>query len=547
MKKKTIAFAAAVCSLALSLGACGSSSNGSSASAGNGKMIITGNVSEPQNPLIPGNTNESGGGRVLRLIFSQLVAFDAKGNAMNDQAESIKPDAAGTQYTIKIKPGLKFSDGTPIKAESFTKAWSYVADVKNAQKCASFFSSIKGYDDVQKKDGLKGDEQLSGLKVVNDTTFTVDLQKPDATFPIKVGYSAFAPLPDSFYKDPKGFGQKPVGNGPYKLVKWDHNNAIETVKNPNYSGPEKVKNDGVTLKVYTKDDAAYADVQAGNLDSLDIVPAADTKTFEKDSSIQAYNKPGSVIQEFTIPANIKHFESGTEEGTLRRQAISMAIDRKAIVNKVLSGVGAVPHDFTSPLTPGYDANLKGSSNLEYNPTKAKELWAKADAISKDNDKLTMSYNSDGGAKPVFDAMVNSINNALGVDVASANPVPTFQQFRDSISNRKMTGAFRSGWMPDYPSAENYLYQCFSSAAADGNGSNDGDYKNPEFDKLMDEAYAAKSADQANKFYSQSQEILLNDLPAIPIYYKNNDGVAAKGVKGFAIDWQSYPTYSQMTK
>ena len=71
------------------------------------------------------------------------------------------------QYTIKIKSGWKFTDGTPVTAESFTKAWSYVANAKNAQKCSSFFSAIAGYDDLQ-KDGLKGDEQLSGLKVVDD-------------------------------------------------------------------------------------------------------------------------------------------------------------------------------------------------------------------------------------------------------------------------------------------------------------------------------------------------------------------------------------------
>ena len=82
----------------------------------------------------------------------------------------------------------------------------------------------------------------------------------------------------------------------------------------------------------------------------------------------------------------------------------------------------------------------------------------------------------------------------------------------------MTGAFRTGWQPDYPSPENYLYQLYSSDAADGNGSNDGDYKNSEFDDLCSKAAAAQTTDEANKLYQQAQEILLNDLPAIPLYY-----------------------------
>ncbi|MDK7859556.1 hypothetical protein QP671_29000, partial [Klebsiella pneumoniae] len=77
---------------------------------------------------------------------------------------------------------------------SFTKAWSFVANAKNAQKCSSFFQTIKGYEDLQKNDA-KGDEQLSGLKVVDKYTFTVDLNQPDSVFAIKVGYLAFAPLP----------------------------------------------------------------------------------------------------------------------------------------------------------------------------------------------------------------------------------------------------------------------------------------------------------------------------------------------------------------
>ena len=237
MKKKALAFAAMACSVAMLLSACGGSN--SNAASGNtaGSNIITAYNSEPQNPLIPGNTNETGGGKPVGLLFSQLVSFDKDGKASNEVAESITPNADATQYTIKLKSGWKFTDGTPVTAESFTKAWSYVANAKNAQKCSSFFSAIAGYDDLQ-KDGLKGDEQLSGLKVVDDTTFTVDLNQSDSVFPIKVGYPAFAPLPESFYKDPKAFGEAPVGNGPYKFSKWDHNKEIALVKNPDYKGNE---------------------------------------------------------------------------------------------------------------------------------------------------------------------------------------------------------------------------------------------------------------------------------------------------------------------
>ena len=546
MKKKALAFAAAACAFGMLLSGCGSS-NGDS-TADKGSNVITAYNSEPQNPLIPGDCNETGGGKPLDLLFARLISFDAKGNASNEVAESIKSNDDATQYTIKLKDGWKFTDGTPVTAESFTKAWSYTANAKNAQLGSSFFSTIKGYDKLQ--DGkLKGDEQLEGLKVVNDHEFTVDLNRSDSVFAVKVGYTAFAPLPESFFKDPKAFGEKPVGNGPYKFQSWDHDNQIVLVKNPDYKGNRVAKNDGVTFKVYTKDEAAYADIQSGSLDVMESVPASATKTFQKDSTVQAYNKAGSVIQQFTIPAKLKHFEADTEEGTLRRQAVSMAINRENICKKVLNGTGTPAADFTSPLTPGYSDSLKGSGNLKYNEKKAKELWAKANAISPwtSDDKLTFAYNADGGHEVIYTAVVNSINNVLGAGVAATNPYPTFNDFRTAVSDRKVNGAFRSGWQPDYPSAENYLVQNFASAAADGNGSNDGDYKNPEFDALCDKAAASKSVADANKLYQQAQEVLLNDLPAVPLYYANAYGVASTGVSGFEMNWQNLPVYENMTK
>lgn len=544
MKNKALTVAAVVCAAAMMLSGCGSSSSSSDSN------IITAYNSEPQKNLIPSNINETGGGKPADLLFARLVSFDAKGNPSNEIADSITPNGDATQYTIKLKD-WKFANGQTVKAENFTKAWSYAANAKNAMICSSFFNTIAGYDDLQKTSGLKGTEQLSGLKVVDDKTFTVTLSQPDSVFPLKVGYTAFAPLPDSFFKSAqaaKDFGQNPKDGctGPYVFDHWDHNKEIGMLKNASYTGNRKVQNDGVTFKVYTSDVAAYSDIQAGNLDVMESVPAAFTKTFKTDKKVQAYSEAGSVIQTFTIPSSLDHFKND-EEGQLRRQAISMAINRDQLIDKVLNGNATAATEFTSPKTPGYSDSLKGADNLKFNASKAKELWAKADAISKYDGQLTFSYNADGGAKPLYDAIVNQLKNNLGIDAAT-NPIPTFQEFRDAVTNRQMKGAFRTGWQPDYPFAENYLWQLYSTAAADGNGSNDGDYKNPAFDDLCKQAAAASSTDDANKLYQQAEEILLNDLPAIPLYYSNASGVASLNVKsGYAFDWQNLPTYTEMSK
>lgn len=538
---KTLTVMVACGALVLPLAACGSSSAG-----GSDDNIVRVYGCEPQNPLIPTDTNEVCGGNPETLLFSELIGFDAKGNPKNEVADSIEANGDNTEYTIKLKKGWKFTDGTEVKAENFTRAWSYGANAKNAQLGASFFAPIQGFEDLQ-KDGLKGDEQLSGLTVVDDYTFTVKLNAPSSVFKTMLGYSGYAPLPDSFFDDPKAFGENPVGNGAYKFDSWDHNQSIKLSKNPDYKGSFPAKNDGVWFMVYTDPQPAYADVEAGNLDSMDTVPTSALSTFESDDQVQAVNEPGNVSQSFTFAANQKHF-SLDDEGRLRRAAVSMAIDREQIIDKVSNGTNTPAVDFTAPLIPGYSESVPGNEVLQYNPDKAKELWEQANQIAPwgDDESFDIAYNADGGGKDIYDAICNSIHNTLGIK-SQATPYPTFSEMRDDITDRKITTAFRSGWQPDYPSAYSYLYSLYDSESADGKGSNDGDYKSPEFDALIDKANTESSDDAAKQDYQQAQEILFKDLPAVPLWYANNKGVAAKNIKGFTLTWQGIEDYRNMTK
>ena len=533
--------AAAALAAATMLSGCGSTGGDAAKTATDNIISIA--ASEPQNPLVPGNTLETGGGQVNDVLFSGLVGFKADGTAVNEVADKITPNADNTKFDVTLKSGWKFTDGTPVTSESFTKAWSYTANAKNAQLNSSFFSMIKGYDDLQ-KDGLKGDEQLSGLTVTDDTHFSVELNESSAVFPVILGYSGYYPLPESFYKDPKAFGESPVSDGPYKFKSWKHNADIVLEKNPDYNGNFKAANDGLDFKIYTAANASYADIQSGNLDISQNVPTSALKTFTKDPKVNSYSKASSGIAAFTIPSNLEHF--GGEEGVLRRQAISMAIDRKQITEKVLNNTATPAKEFSSPMTSGYSDSLKGNENLTFDAAKAKELWAKADAISKFTGTFTLSYNADGDAKSLYDAMANQLKNNLGIDAAT-NPVPTFQEFRDEVTKRQLKGGVKGGWQADYPTIENYLAPIYATSAADGHGANDGDYKNPKFDALLDEAAKASSVDEANKYYQQAEEILLNDLPGIPLYNSNAYAVFGKNVKHAEPNWNGVPVFHELTK
>lgn len=544
MKKKALAFAAMACSVAMLLSACGGSNSNAASGDTAGSNIITAYNSEPQNPLIPGNTNETGGGKPVDLLFSRLVSFDKDGKASNEVAESITPNDDATQYTIKIKSGWKFTDGTPVTAHSFVNAWNYTANSANKQASASFFSTIEGYDDLQKPD-VDPKATLSGLTVVDDNTIDVKLSQPDSAFPVKAGSHAYMPLPESAFKDPKKFGQHPVSNGPYKFVSWQHNHSIEMVKNPDYKGNRVAKNDGLNFKIYTSPDSAYADLRGGNLDFTNMIPDTALTSFQSDKSLKAYNEPGGNTLTFTIPEWLEHFGQN-EEGNLRRQAISMSIDRKTVAEKIFHGTATPAVDFLAAPISAYSKELKGNEVLKYNPSKAKELWAKANAISPWSGEFGIAYNADGTAKNWVEAICNYIKNTLDIDAKSI-PMSTSDEFLSNVDSGKMTSAYRSGWGPDYPSADNYLVQLYDSSSADGKGGNSGNYKNPEFDAMMDKALSAPSTEEADKYYQQGEEILLQDLPAIPLWNQNATAASTSAISGVAFDYGGGPVFTALTK
>jgi oligopeptide transport system substrate-binding protein len=526
---------------ALALTGCSSPEEDESADS---TAIITANGSEPENPLLPANTTEVGGGKILDAIFAGLVSYEADGSPVNEMAESIETDDSQT-FTITIEEGHEFTNGEPVDADSFIDAWQYGALLSNEQLNSYFFEDIEGFS-------YDEDSPLTGLTKVDDYSFTVKLSAERSDFPLRLGYSAFYPLSDEALADMEAAGENPIGNGPYMLAgedAWQHDVQIDLVTNPDYEGPREPQNGGLSIIFYATQDAAYADLLAGNLDVLDAIPDSNFATFEDDLGDRAINNPAAVFQSFTIPSNLEnyahpeafeHFQG--EEGALRRAALSMAINREEITDVIFEGTRTPASDFTSPTISGWSDSLEGAEVLEYNPDEAKKLWAEADAISPWSGEFQISYNADGGHAGWVDAVANSIVNVLGID-ASGLPYPTFAEQRTLVTGREITSAFRTGWQADYPGLFNFLGPLYATGAS----SNDGEYSSEEFDSLLDEGAANPDEEEANKLYQEAQEVLLKDLPAIPLWYSNVTGGYGESVDNVEFDWHSVPLYYQITK
>ncbi|MGJ9414157.1 ABC transporter substrate-binding protein [Aeromicrobium sp. CF4.19] len=521
----------------LVLAACGGGDDGDG--GGSTDAVITSYSVQPQNPLIPTNTNEVGGGNIVDLVFAGLISYTVDGETELEVAESIESEDNQT-WTVTLNEGWEFSDGTAVTADSFVDAWNYGANPENEQLSAYFFYPIEGTTADGTIDG--GGEEISGLEVVDDTSFTITLKQAEADFPGRLGYSAYFPLPESAFEDMEAFGDAPIGNGPYTLDGLDDNSEARLLPNDSYDGNRPAMNGGVTLKFYTDPDSAFSDVQAGNLDVLDDVPPSALTTYEDDDSIQAISQPGSVNSTITIPSSLPGFGEN-DEGKLRRQAISRAINREEICDAIFDGANIPSTDFSSPLMPGYTEDIEGADVLQFDAEEAQDLWDQANEIAEFDGEFVLAYNGDGpGNKEWVEAAVNQINNTLDID-AEPQAYATFAELREKVTDRSIGTAFRTGWQPDYPSIYNYLGPIFGTGA----GSNDGDYSNEEFDETIQSAAGAQDEEERYQLLADAQAILFEDLPAIPLWNQSIAAAAADGVENVEFNWQNKPELQNVTK
>ncbi|MFD6325260.1 ABC transporter substrate-binding protein [Streptomyces sp. NPDC058442] len=521
--------------VALAATACGGGDGGDKekarGSAPAGYVSI--DVGEPQKPLMPADTNESNGAYVIRSLFTQLLDFDAKGELVYTNAESVETEDSKS-WTVKLKKGWKFHNGEEVTAKSYVDAWNWYANIKNNQQNSFWFSDIKGYADVHPEKGEPKADAMSGLKVVDDHTFTIELNERVPYFNYKLGYTTWAPMPKVFFDDPKAFGQKPVGNGPYEFEKWDHKKLIQVKAYADYQGPNKAQNKGLQFKNYSTVEAAYRDVVSGNLDIIRQVGPTDLPKYKSDLGDGAIEQPYAAIQTL-VPAFYTKTFKDIDPKVL--QGLSMAIDRDTITKTVLNNTRTPATSFTPP-------EVKGNQDLDtdvftYNPEKAKKLIKDGGGVP--GNKFSIQYNSDGGHKEWVTAVCESIRKATGVDcVGDAKPdFPTDLEARD---NDQVKGMYRGGWVADYPVNVNFIKELYHSKAE----SNNGRFSDKEIDGLMAEGDKAESLEEAVAAYQDVEKKILEKMPAIPLWYYRINGGHGEAVDNVSVDYHGDITLTEVT-
>lgn len=470
-------------------------------------------LTEPDH-LTPGNTSSSYAIDVLNGVFDTLVVLDPKdGHPVMQAAQSVTSTDQRT-WTIKLRAGQTFQNGEKVTAQSFVDAWNAAAYGPNAWANNYYFTNVEGYADLNPEDGTSTPKTktLSGLKVVDDLTFTVKLDAPFSPFPMTLAYMGFAPLPKAAFTDPKKFDVHPIGNGPFEMDgDWQHNQQISLKKYAGYKGPRPAAAGGVDFKIYANKDTAWTDFQAGQVDYVVNIPPAHIPQAKRLLGDRLVSTPSGTMDYLGFPTFDKRFADPR-----LRKAFSMAIDRKAIVDAVYNGAYQPMGSLLAPNVPGYRKDACGEA-CTYDPAKAKQLLARAGGF---NGPLELWFaNSDATYEQWMTAVANELKQNLGIQQITFRKIPA-ADYSSTLSGKKESGPYRQNWVMDYPNAQDYLQPMW------GDGNKMG-WKSQKFLDLVRQGNEAADSASAIRFYQQAEDVALQEMPMVPLW-----------------NWTDYSAYSE---
>jgi ABC-type oligopeptide transport system substrate-binding subunit len=459
--------------------------------------------------------------QVVNALFDGLTEFDFS-DPENPQvvplvAEEYESNEEATEWTFTIREGAQFSDGEPITAQTFLDSWERASDPKFAGDYSYLFSFIKG--GAEKLEGKA--DTLEGVTVDEAAnTLTVELSAPYSNFPAVAGFQLFFPVHPDAIADPEAYENGlMIGNGPYMLSEPRSDEEIIVEKNENWQGDFNGETwddrlDSITFLTSADPDTAYNALEAGETDTANIPPGRVTEADENYGTTLDVANLGSY--HFEIKAN-DPVVGGPENVDLRK-AISMAIDRDEINAAVYEGTRTTSTGVTPPGIPGQEMGL--CEYCAYDPAAAEEAFqAWTDAGNELTEPLRIQFNADAGHEDVIAIMIDNLSQ-IGIE-AEPEPFPSETYFTELAEGACQI--CRSGWYADYPTYDNFMYDLFHSDAIGGN--NHGEYSNPEFDELVDEAKQTVDPEEQGQLFRDAENILLNeDVQVIPVNWYRGDYV-----------------------
>ena len=458
---------------------------------------------------------------VVGDMFVGLTTENPKAEPIPGVAESWTVSEDGKTYTFKLRES-SWSDGTPMTANDFVFSMQRILDPDTAAEYASLLYIIEGAEAVNK--GEAKPESLS-VKALDDQTLEIKLSGPAPYFLALLTHYTAYPVPKHVIEKVGKEWTKPqnmVVNGPYKLVEWIPNTHVKLTKNDKYWDAASLSLDNLTF--YTQEDRAAVQkrFRAGEIDVAMDFASDQIGWLRKNLPNETRIAPYMGIYYYPINSAVEPFTD-----VRIRKALSMAINREAIVDKVLKTGELAAYSFVPPGVAYYDEPSEVDwKDVPFGERQkmAKELLAEA-GYGPDNPlEFTLRYNTSENHKRIAVAVV-SMWKAIGVKAELFN-----SEVKVHYADLKQ-GDFqvaRAGWIADYNDAQNFLYLLETRTGAN----NYGRYSNPEYDQLMLDAEVTSDLQKRGELMRKAEMLAMRDQPVIPIYHYVSKNLVSQKVVGF---------------
>ena len=502
---------------ALLLAACGGDGNdpeGGGGGGGGDTSLILGLPSFFLTNLAPGGT---GGSNIDYAMWTPLTTIEAgTGELVAGVAEEWTSEDQ-KNWTITLQDGWTFHDGSPVTAQSFVDSWNATATAANALNGNAQMTIIEGYDEMNPAEGKPTADELSGLKAVDDLTLEVTLNEPNTLFPYLIANPAFAPMPEGSADDIKSFATNPIGNGPYKFRDGGFSTDdqdVYLVPYEDYAG-EPAHVDEIDLRIYQDPATIYTDFQAGSID-LALLDGDNLATAKQEYPEQVVNVAFPALVYLGFPAYDDRFTPEV------REAISMAIDRQAIVDGLLQGNGT-PATGLAPevLAGGGEADCVSCT---YDPDAAE---AALDAAGGWDGELVLYTYQDPTNERILEAVTNQIRSNLGIEDVGFEALP-IDQLYERFGAQSIDGPSLAYAGAAFP----HLYALADQMLNPGQLLNVTGYDNPEFTRAMNAAVTETSTiEDTTEQVRAAVDLALADAPVAPLFWPEGGLVHSEDVSG----------------
>ncbi|QRG70418.1 peptide ABC transporter substrate-binding protein [Brevibacillus choshinensis] len=481
--------------------------------------------SEPPT-LDPGLGEENLSFAVIRATFDGLTRIGADGQIHPSAAEKIDISNDLRTYTFHLREA-KWSNGDRVTARDFEYAWKRVLDPRTGANYAYQLYAIKNGKKVNRGEAKVDD---LGIKALDDKTLQVTLEAPTPYFSLLTSFPSYYPVNQKVAESNGKWADEAathVGNGPFKLESWDHKEKLVLAKNPTYWDKDAVKLDKLHFTMVEDEYTEFAMFENGELDwagsPTSSLPYDELLTLREDGKLKTQGIAGTYWYKFNT-------EQAPFNNAKIRKAFAYAIDRASLIHDVLQtnqipATAAVPPSMTLK---------EGGYFTDHDVTTAKKLLAegmKESGITK-LPPITLSFNTSEAHKKIADEIQSQWKENLGVDVQLVNK--EWKVYMEDLHEGNYQIG-RMGWLGDFNDPINFL-ELYKEK--DGNN-NDTNWENPKYKALLDQSATEKDPAKRLAILTEAEQILMDEMPIMPIYFYTNSWVQDETLQGVVIDGLGY--------